>query len=173
MDKFDAVKFWECVYQRLTQDPYDSFKVFMPYLKTDRLLDSWKPEFDNETVFAASAYHNISKELEWLNGMGTRAAERALEQTVSSIMPNDDLEGIFIDPSEALVDPTPPFLVDLTDSKEEPQLENVEIVIVRPNIEHSMLGIIMGLGGNELGNTLWGQTELSVYDDSMHGVWGM
>lgn len=52
-------------------------------------------------------------------------------------------------------------------------LEDVEIVIVRPNIEHSMLGIIMGLGGNELGYTLWGQTELSVYDDSMHGIWGM
>jgi len=50
---------------------------------------------------------------------------------------------------------------------------NVEVVIVRPNIEHNMLGIIMGLGGEELGNTLWGQTELSVYDDSMHGIWGM
>jgi len=53
------------------------------------------------------------------------------------------------------------------------RLEDVEIVIVRPNIEHHMLGIIMGLGGSELGNTLWGQTELSVYDDSMHGIWGM
>jgi hypothetical protein len=52
-------------------------------------------------------------------------------------------------------------------------IENVEIVIIRPNIEHNMLGVIMGLGGNELGNTLWGQTELSVYDDSMHGIWGM
>jgi hypothetical protein len=51
--------------------------------------------------------------------------------------------------------------------------ENVEVVIVRPNIEHYMLGIIMGLAGEQLGNTLWGQTELSVYDDSMHGVWGM
>ena len=36
-----------------------------------------------------------------------------------------------------------------------------------------MLGIIMGLGGSELGHTLWGQTELSCYDDSMHGIWGM
>jgi hypothetical protein len=36
-----------------------------------------------------------------------------------------------------------------------------------------MLGVIMGLGGSELGHTLWGQTELSVYDDSMHGIWGM
>ena len=53
------------------------------------------------------------------------------------------------------------------------RLQDVEIVIVRPNIEHNMLGVIMGLGGNELGNTLWGQTELSVYDDSMHGIWGM
>jgi hypothetical protein len=53
------------------------------------------------------------------------------------------------------------------------RLEDVEIVIVRPNIEHHMLGLIMGLGGSELGNTLWGQTELSVYDDSMHGIWGM
>jgi hypothetical protein len=49
-----------------------------------------------------------------------------------------------------------------------------EIVMVRPNIEHNMLGIIMGRGGIEdLGATLWGQTELSVYDDSMHGIWGM
>jgi hypothetical protein len=48
-----------------------------------------------------------------------------------------------------------------------------EIVIIRPNIEHYMLGVIMGLAGDSLGNTLWGQTELSVYDDSMHGVWGM
>ena len=36
-----------------------------------------------------------------------------------------------------------------------------------------MLGIIMGQGGEGLGNTLWGQTELSCYDDSMHGIWGM
>jgi hypothetical protein len=49
----------------------------------------------------------------------------------------------------------------------------VEIVVVRPNIEHQMLGIIMGQGGENLGATLWGQTELSCYDDSMHGIWGM
>jgi len=40
--------------------------------------------------------------------------------------------------------------------------EAVEYVIIRPVIEHNMLGIIMGRGGGEeLGNTLWGQTELS------------
>jgi hypothetical protein len=52
--------------------------------------------------------------------------------------------------------------------------ESVEYVIIRPAIEHNMLGVIMGRGGgDELGNTLWGQTELSCYDDSFHGVWGM
>jgi hypothetical protein len=51
--------------------------------------------------------------------------------------------------------------------------ENIEIVVVLPNIEHQMLGIIMGQGGENLGHTLWGQTELSCYDDSMHGIWGM
>jgi hypothetical protein len=45
-----------------------------------------------------------------------------------------------------------------------------EIVMIRPNIEHNMLGVILGRGGiNELGATFWGQTELSCYDDSMHG----
>ena len=49
-----------------------------------------------------------------------------------------------------------------------------EIVIVRPNIEHNMLAAVLGRGGSEeLGSTFWGQTELSCYDDSMHGVWGM
>jgi hypothetical protein len=52
--------------------------------------------------------------------------------------------------------------------------EDYEYVIVRPCIEHNMLGIIMGRGGTEeLGSTFWGQTELSCYDDSFHGVWGM
>lgn len=52
--------------------------------------------------------------------------------------------------------------------------KRVELVVVRPNIEHNMLGVVMGRGGlDDLGATLWGQTELSVYDDSMHGIWGM
>jgi hypothetical protein len=50
-----------------------------------------------------------------------------------------------------------------------------DIFILRPNIEHYMLGIIFGRGGgpDELGATFWGQTELSVYDDTQHGIWGM
>lgn len=51
--------------------------------------------------------------------------------------------------------------------------EHLEVVVIRPNIEHFMLGMIMGFGGETLGSTFWGQTELSCYDDSMHGIWGM
>ena len=49
------------------------------------------------------------------------------------------------------------------------------VLLLRPNIEHAMLGIIMGKGGSidDLGATLWGQTELSCFDDGQHGVWGM
>lgn len=55
------------------------------------------------------------------------------------------------------------------------EAEDYEYVIVRPNIEHNMLGIILGRGGGpeELGATFWGQTELSCYDDSYYGLWGM
>ena len=58
---------------------------------------------------------------------------------------------------------------NLTDSEK----KCIELVIIRPNIEHYMFGIIMGLGGESLGSTFWGQTELSCYDDSQHGIWGM
>lgn len=49
-----------------------------------------------------------------------------------------------------------------------------DLFILRPNIEHEMLSVIMGRGGTqELGCTFWGQTELSCYDDAQHGIWGM
>jgi len=53
-------------------------------------------------------------------------------------------------------------------------IEKITIVAIRPCIEHYMLGVVLGRGGTgELGATLWGQTELSCYDDAMHGKWGM
>ena len=50
-----------------------------------------------------------------------------------------------------------------------------DLLVLRPCIEHYMLGVILGRGGGpeELGATFWGQTELSCYDDSQHGIWGM
>lgn len=52
--------------------------------------------------------------------------------------------------------------------------EVVNWLLIRPCIEHYMLAAIIGRGGlQHLGATLWGQTELSVFDDGQHGVWGM
>ena len=50
-----------------------------------------------------------------------------------------------------------------------------DFFLMRPCIEHYMLAVIIGRGGGpeELGATFWGQTELSCYDDSQHGIWGM
>ena len=50
-----------------------------------------------------------------------------------------------------------------------------DLFVLRPNIEHYMLAVIFGRGSGpeELGTTFWGQTELSCYDDSQHGIWGM
>ena len=44
-------------------------------------------------------------------------------------------------------------------------------LLLRPNIEHYMLAVIIGRGGLEhLGATFWGQTEMSVFDDGQHGM---
>jgi hypothetical protein len=57
----------------------------------------------------------------------------------------------------------------------EAQCLAADLFVLRPNIEHYMLAVIFGRGGGpeELGATFWGQTELSCYDDSQHGIWGM
>ena len=53
-------------------------------------------------------------------------------------------------------------------------MPDYDLLILRPNIEHEMLAVIMGRGGTqELGCTFWGQSELSCYDDAQHGIWGM
>lgn len=103
-----------------------------------------------------------------LNTSQEEIDNRALGDVVSYVADNG-LNRLHIDMNAIYgVERAPPAVIE---TKPPPRIEDVEIVIVRPNIEHCMLGIIMGLSGNELGNTLWGQTELSVYDDSMHGIW--
>jgi len=67
---------------------------------------------------------------------------------------------------------------DMKTRIQDPETGNMEnagsVLLIRPNIEHYMLGVIIGRGGIEhLGATLWGQTEMSVFDDGQHGVWGM
>jgi hypothetical protein len=95
---------------------------------------------------------------------GTRVVSRMTAERVNLTI---DLNQYFDDEPPAPQEPAPAHKEDLL------KASDVEIVVIRPNIEHNMLGVIMGLGGDDLGNTLWGQTELSVYDDSMHGIWGM
>ena len=64
--------------------------------------------------------------------------------------------------------------IDIKYTGGHPMQRGEDIFILRPNIEHEMLGVIMGRGGTqELGATFWGQTELSCYDDAQHGIWGM
>ena len=49
------------------------------------------------------------------------------------------------------------------------------LMLLRCNIEHFMLGVVLGRGGmDHLGATIWRQTETSVFDSSyLHGVWEM
>ena len=66
-------------------------------------------------------------------------------------------------------------ITEINTLKHEDAIFPADLFILRPNIEHYMLGVIMGRGGGpeELGATFWGQTELSCYDDAQHGIWGM
>jgi len=60
------------------------------------------------------------------------------------------------------------------ESPDESGKKGNDLFILRPCIEHYMLGVMFGRGGTqELGATFWGQTELSCYDDAQHGIWGM
>ena len=49
------------------------------------------------------------------------------------------------------------------------------LMLLRCNIEHFMLGVVLGKGGmDHLGGTLWAQTEACVSDNEcQHGVWYM
>ena len=113
-------------------------------------------------------------ELRYLHDLDVRLGARQAGDVVSAIA-DAGLEAVSIDMDRFfLPEPEPAGPPGQPEaSGAAGRFEDVEIVVVRPNIEHNMLGVIMGLGGSELGHTLWGQTELSVYDDSMHGIWGM
>ena len=118
----------------------------------------------------AMFFHNNDRfERRMINDFYTGAIN---ENPVTSISPQS-LTDIVLNLNE-FFDPQPPDEpAEAAPVRASVRAQDVEIVIVRPNIEHNMLGVIMGMGGDSLGHTLWGQTELSVYDDSMHGIWGM
>jgi hypothetical protein len=102
-----------------------------------------------------------------------RTLQQASAQTLGVVVRGGKADDKSVESSTTTAG-APPITESITyQLAKNPMLKNIEVVIVRPNIEHQMLGIIMGQGGEGLGNTLWGQTELSCYDDSMHGIWGM
>jgi hypothetical protein len=157
------------------------FKQFFTAIKF-RLFYNSVPELDNWTMndgIPASA--EVSKLLyagDFERALITRSESLRRRTTppdayMTGFFTSDGPPNIVFDLNKLLQGSSPPRDLKEVSRKDLQAAENVELVIVRPNIEHNMLGVIMGLGGESLGNTLWGQTELSVYDDSMHGIWGM
>lgn len=128
---------------RLTKDAYDQFK--------NNLQESMVVERLTSQLLAHDFTDSIYKHSDFSTPMGTCDSDMKLEA------PNAQQLARLPD-RDAQMRALAPF---------------IEFVIIRPNIEHYMLGIILGESGDSLGNTLWGQTELAVHDDSQHGVWGM
>ena len=174
-ERYTSIELRECfkyIRKRLTNDPT------IGNLVRDSELTAYKlnadPDFTNaarRTAYEASPVMFLPHQPYEVNLM-TAYYTLPAETPVVSISPMP-LTDIVLDLNEYF-DPQPPDEpAEAAPVRDSVRAQDVEIVIVRPNIEHNMLGVIMGLGGESLGNTLWGQTELSVYDDSMHGIWGM
>jgi hypothetical protein len=120
---------------------------------------------DGETQDGSDASGDLDAE-DFVDSTHSKHAEKTFENNFEGWTTDDTSENL-VRINKKLID----LVHEPVTPARDPQ--NWEFVIVRPNIEHYMLGIILGLSGDQLGNTLWGQTELSVYDDSQHGVWGM
>jgi hypothetical protein len=165
----DWTDFWRVISDRIFNDPVRQNK----FLNSDS--DGRDPSFKN----VGSLFHlpSIVSELKEYQAFRVKSQEKSAggaakkQAPTVTVSESKNMSNIVID-MNALFHETEMAAVAPVLKKDD-ILENVEIVIVRPNIEHNMLGIIMGMGGSELGHTLWGQTELSCYDDSMHGIWGM
>ena len=156
----EVIAFWGVIRDRILSDPMFS------HPDRDRLSE------------AANYLANVPNSYLEAVALEGHAADRIVafdEKRLVSRISEQSLAGVTINMNRAFSEAGPGLLPKSATvlQNDLDRLEDVEIVVVRPNIEHNMLGVIMGLGGETLGNTLWGQTELSVYDDSMHGIWGM
>jgi hypothetical protein len=156
------VFFWTEIKRRIFEDPVHSNR----YLQT--LAPPTGQAIDGRFLAYLENMPNFFMELSYLQ---QSPAERHTGPIVNAVGRERDLSAVRIDMNDLFKEMEPRNKA--VPLRKDNILENIEIVIVRPNIEHNMLGIIMGLSGSELGYTLWGQTELSCYDDSMHGIWGM
>ena len=161
------LSFWQSIESRISDDA--AMIILMD--ATNSGADGF--DVDGAGEYLMKRFPNFMAEQSLIGGLPTQLdAKRKAGKITSSISPTN-LNSIVIDMNEAFAGNEEDAAVKKQPKKDLDKLADVELVIVRPNIEHNMLGIIMGLGGDSLGNTLWGQTELSVYDDSMHGIWGM
>jgi hypothetical protein len=152
--------FWRCISSRISADVTAPIRSVMPDISMSDLMKEMPAK--------------VSRiDLDCIKTMPRYIETMRREKKVLSRISPVNLNSISIDMNEAFSGDEEEKAVKQLPKKDLDKLQDVELVIVRPNIEHNMLGIIMGLGGETLGNTLWGQTELSVYDDSMHGIWGM
>ena len=165
VDQRCIVDFFSETRQRLYLDHYQDHVVGIPL---------------HYTVPAGSRYiefmPNSVPEKNSIRYMTAILAQRRADNTLIHRIADDGLDSVLIDMNTMFEDGHGEVVLpkEATVLKNDAdRVQDVELVIVRPNIEHNMLGVIIGLGGDSLGYTLWGQTELSVYDDSMHGIWGM
>lgn len=158
--------FWNNVKKRIFDDPVQDnpaiTNIPKPSGSDGRFVMHLKfiPKFQTECEYLSADSMKRTELRKTINGRG-----------VTAVSASNYLRGVSIDMNNYFksVDTK----IKAVPLRKNPRPEDIEIVIVRPNIEHNMLGIIMGLSGSELGYTLWGNTELSCYDDSMHGIWGM
>ena len=150
VDDAGLIEFWDCIKRRLFREPLAAVDTNIIQSDVDVLRRMHLTPVENLCLAHTAVFNDFP-----------RIADHGLDSVVI------DHGDMFTDKHRSVVPAGSAPAGDLS------ALNDLEIVIVRPNIEHNMLGVIMGLGGDSLGNTLWGQTELSVYDDSMHGIWGM
>lgn len=167
LDVESILSFWKSIESRISDDA--AMIILMD------ATNSGDEEFvvDEAGEYLMKKFPNFKAEQSLIGGLPTQLDAKRKAGKITSLISPTNLNSIVIDMNEAFAGNEEDAAVKKQPKKDLDKLADVELVIVRPNIEHNMLGIIMGLGGDSLGNTLWGQTELSVYDDSMHGIWGM
>ena len=160
------VSFWRGIQARISQD---AAQIILETMNNTTELRN----MSESGFYLLKKLPNVGYEQDLIQSLPVFMQGRKDNGQITSAITPGGLNATSINLNEAFSGDEEEKAVKKHPKKDMDKLQDVEVVIVRPNIEHNMLGIIMGLGGETLGNTLWGQTELSVYDDSMHGIWGL
>ena len=128
---------------------------------------------ENKNFFSESAARSAARGLVLFMGGSEDASGNYMNNSGSTIS-NELLDIANAKDASAMQTAISAYTKGTSDDVELAKVKVADYLIIRPNIEHNMLGAIVGRGGTqELGCTFWGQTELSCYDDAQHGIWGM